>query len=278
MIRLRNVCRSSPELTQTGGTFKQYVVAVEYYRTIMCLPPKVQSSDWKYFLVKLHKYKWARPAFNQKLHKPPTLNEVGIHYMNQLPDDQYNMVMNNYLKVVVVRHPLIRLVLAFQDRFRDIALEWRRKDELGKAIKKAFAPDLSTGEDVTFQEFVRYLINEEDKPHEFEKRWLPLRHACEPCVVNYDVIIKLDSVETDLFHALYSMNVTGHKLPYLPWIFHQDKPLSDYMDYYTEITEPQYEAILKIYHSDFTMFGYIKPPYPGKIPSVYDDSVVHNNI
>lgn len=46
----------------------------------------------------------------------------------------------------------------------------------------------------TFQEFITYLIDEQRKGVALDMHWTPITEFCTPCQVEFDIIMKFDSL------------------------------------------------------------------------------------
>jgi len=109
-----------------------------------------------------------------------------------------------------VRDPFRRALSGYTDNFFQAnTLYWRilgthiinitRSDPLKKSLQ--------CGHDVTFPEYVKYLIHSE-KTNTFRNRhFFPMHKHCAPCVVQYDVIGKLETMRNDTDYIYDVLNI-----------------------------------------------------------------------
>lgn len=167
--------------------FRKYYYLDE--RKIMyCQIPKVSGSTWFAVLVN-----------HTEIGKQYTIEEltakVGFvqKFKKRLkPGKPYDAnVHQNYTKFMFVRHPFNRLVSAYKNK-ADIT---RHSDVLYIEIKAYFQHNL-TREQLknfipSFQEFVDFALHYDDK------HWRSFQYFCNPCHVNFDYILRLETFERD---------------------------------------------------------------------------------
>ena len=60
---------------------------------------------------------------------------------------------------------------------------------------------LETGEDVTFEEFVQYVLQQADVGQDrLDSHWRPQYNLCQPCHINYDFIGHYETLRQDAEH------------------------------------------------------------------------------
>lgn len=65
---------------------------------------------------------------------------------------------------------------------------------------------LKNGDDVTFQEFVEYVTDESSNETRNE-HWKPIYELCQPCLVNYNLVSKYESLVEDATEVLERIGV-----------------------------------------------------------------------
>lgn len=111
---------------------------------------------------------------------------------------------------------------------------------------------MKTGCNVTFREFIQYLINEGLIDGNANEHWRPIYELCHPCSVNYTFIGKYERFEEDS-QALLDMIGA----PFLVFPHTRSSGTSDILKhYYQQLALSEIEGLYRLYELDFKMFGY----------------------
>ena len=197
---------------------------------IFCPVPKIGTTTWKSYFGRvsgrLKKANWTKEQDGPKHLKDYTTNEARYR-------------LKNYMKVMVARHPLDRLVSAYNDKLvQTFGMGYLKPliiDRVRHGIshiphndyKKYFRPDRRFGKPadpilrnhmrhydynngrsegnpyhVNFTEFLLFISYHNIKA---DKHWQTLQYMCQPCDINYDVILKVESIERDSHHVIQKM-------------------------------------------------------------------------
>jgi hypothetical protein len=169
------------------------------HKLIACLTPKAGCTTWKAILA------------NNSLDKPLAddyqimkLHYGGLKDFNIKRLIEFNVTMrrsllndDSYFKFLVVRHPFDRVHSAYVNKFASNTDEGFKQVK-GSQILKLFRPNVSkaeldTGEGITFQEFVRFILD----PKGTDQHWDTVENLCRPCAINYHQVIKTESLGSD---------------------------------------------------------------------------------
>ncbi|XP_071552191.1 carbohydrate sulfotransferase 11-like [Panulirus ornatus] len=199
------------------------------------------------------------------------------------PDDPQDRdeVFKKSLRVLVVRNPYARIVAAYLDKIattkplpgfftrlqRKIIKKYRKKKN--KTAKKKVTTNFPYP---TFPEFVAHLIDTVRSlhtPDDWKSKvhcWRPYWVQCNVCAADYDLILKMETLEEDEKFLLTLANVTDLKnVQSSAW-----RPPGKLLrvDHYLEQLDRRDMGMLHDqYLLDFDFFGYVKSQY---LETAYD--------
>lgn len=173
-----------------------------------------------------------------------------------------------YLKFLFVRHPFERLVSAYYDKFVDNRTSSVYRKNIGTQIIRQYRShaskeSLEFGHDVTFPEFVSFVIDEwKSGRRKLDVHWRPMSDLCLPCTIQYDFVGKFESFDRDL--SLLMMGINETKTMELVFGGQSDKPATSSTlvhDAFSLLNNQQKYDLLLIYDSDFRIFNYQAPRF-----------------
>ena len=249
------------QLKRTDDTSQLVQILVSNrYKTLLCYVPKAACSNWKrIFLVLNGHYNTTDEIERIVAHRTPLLDTL-----NKYPIEEIRHMLKTYKKIAFVRDPLQRIVSAYRNKFEyDYQKVFHHR--FGKGIIKKYRKNLTreiTDEDhVTFNEFVKYLIDLRPQNRR-DVHWKEQHDLCSLCSINYDFIGKFETLESDADRVLGMMGVkeviSFPKLEKRPE-GQETGPLMK--TFYSQISEQEFKRLEKMYELDFKLLEYSIPSY-----------------
>ncbi|KAK3570123.1 hypothetical protein QTP86_011700 [Hemibagrus guttatus] len=230
------------------------------HKLLYCEVPKAGCSNWKRVLMVL-------AGVASSTHK---INHDTVHYGNHLTRldslDQHAVSerLRSYTKVLFIREPMERLVSAFRDKFESPNSYYHPvfgKPIISKYRVNASKSALRTGSGVTFQEFIRYLLDVH-RPIGMDIHWEPVSQLCSPCLLDYDFIGKFETIEEE---ANFLLRRAGAPKNLTFPTFKDRNPeaarTSTHITqrYFTQLSASDRQRVYDFYYMDYLMFNYSKP-------------------
>ena len=174
---------------------------------IYCLISKVSCTSWKRVTLML--------TGRMRVNRTADLSKGLVHY-NKFSDrflDRLQMYtpkeiahrMKNYFKFMFVRHPFERIVSAYRDKFvrKNVYQKYIGRYIVRNYRRNPTAKAVVEGTDVTFEEFVRYLLDPKTRSKRpFDRHWLSFHETCHPCYMHYDFIGKFETLQEDAAYVI----------------------------------------------------------------------------
>ncbi len=236
----------------------------EEHKALYCSVPKIACTSWKkVFLVLMKAFKTTGEISQYYT------NRAGKKQLKELKDFspfQIDRILKTYTKFMFARHPFSRVLSAFKNKLApdssfERAVLWQRS--MGKRIidkyrDKDHQPQGTDVYDLTFNEFIQYLIDPEANGNNLH--WAEIYKQCLPCDIDYDVIGKFETLQSDskfilnlinaqdvVFPGSDSSSPTGSSNQTKLELHFKDVPLVDLQKLYER------------FRFDFQLFGY-EPP------------------
>lgn len=265
----KEVCTLSQKKTNLDSVIKDrvlldHIIVDEEHRLLYCYVPKVACTNWKRLLMVL-------------MGKANTTNPLAIvaddsHRLNvfrrldNYTGEEIRYRLDHFMKFMFIRHPFERLVSAFRNKFgqNSSSADYFRS-RYGRQIIKQYRTNaseesLSRGHDVTFREFVQYIIDPRTVARaNFNEHWRPMVDLCLPCTIQYNVIGKYESLMDDAWLVLEKANL-NQKVSFP----RSDRPSStnSLVEEYTKhLTREELLHLYHIYEMDFRLFDYHSPGF-----------------
>lgn len=135
---------------------------------------------------------------NARLIKEDPVNGVGL--------------MRRAFSFIVVREPYTRIFSTYSNIFYFPKEDWsyRSTTIIQKVRDQPSADSLKYGHDLTFAELVKYTVEGYEKGIRIDEHVRPMSHrSCDPCAFNFDFIVKLETIKSDLEYLLSTWKTQG---------------------------------------------------------------------
>ena len=238
----REYCLKHSYKTKLAGEDLTFFIVDDENKIIYCTIPKVSSTTWKQVLGVLH----GLDKNMKEIHTGDLWR-----WLYQYTEEERLKRIKTYFKFLFVREPLHRLLSAYKDKFL------RRDRECSKdariQIVKTYRPNDYTPNyndiNITFAEFIQYFSNDVPRnPH-----WRQYEKLCHPCVINYDFIGHLETLEDDA-PLLLKMAGIDDRTSFPP--IHKSTSTDEVLEYYSQVPKQYITRLGELYRRDFEIFGY----------------------
>ncbi|MCJ8743582.1 hypothetical protein PDJAM_G00095600 [Pangasius djambal] len=234
-------------------TLLQHILVNEKHRFLYCYVPKVACSNWKRVL-KVLSGALADVHVQVKMD-----HHADLLFLSDFSPEEIRHRLHHYFKFMFVREPMARLLSAYRNKFGEIkAYQHKYGAEIIRRYRKGYAKNAKVaGDDVTFAEFVRYLLDEDLE--RMNEHWMPISNLCQPCAVQYNFIGSYERLESDAAYVLERVGAPQHvQFPERQAWY---KPVTKETLHYYLCTVPQklLRELLPKYILDFSLFGYPLP-------------------
>ncbi|XP_029470674.1 carbohydrate sulfotransferase 14 [Rhinatrema bivittatum] len=231
-------------------TVLKHILVNDKYQFLYCYVPKVACSNWKRVL-KVLTGELENVDVNIKMD-----HKKGLVFLADLQPDEIRYRLEHYFKFLFVRNPMDRLLSAYRNKFGEVK-EYQQK--YGVEIVKRYRknPGRTKGDDVTFSEFLRYLLDEDVE--RMNEHWMPVYNLCQPCAITYDFIGSYERLKEDADHVLDQVKAPA----FLQFPERQAwyKPVTKEMQQYFLCKTPPglVKELMPKYILDFSLFAYSLP-------------------
>ncbi|ELU07795.1 hypothetical protein CAPTEDRAFT_221358 [Capitella teleta] len=267
--RLQEWCRPRKKPVKlTMVTWRNLYVDHEH-ELLFCEVPKAGASTLKKLLIQAAPLFLPNSSVPRNIHR--SLEKFNITHPKQ-SIDALQPILRKYFKFVVVRHPITRLLSAYKDKFYDttflpkisrhIVKNYRQKH------KNAERDSSLHPQRPTWVEFADFVGTEYSNVS--ERHWKTVMELCSPCLIGYDAILKLETLERDV--PVVIKHISQHKMV----ISHENESRGvegkDSQSYLRELSQSVIEKLQNVYRHDLDLFGYRFNE--SAIPDCYDDRCI----
>lgn len=177
-----------------------------------------------------------------------------------------------------VREPFERLLSAYKDKFVSTRpVDRYMLDTYGRKIIQKFRPNatqkaLESGDDVTFPEFIEYILKE-GILEGLNWHWNTYEDQCRPCSIDYNFIGRFEYLPHNAEYVLKKAGV--HNFTQFPRKTGYSKTHDELIKYYSQIPLEWVIRLRHVYRSSFEMFAY---PFPGPLQALFHNATGQTGI
>ncbi|XP_072171915.1 carbohydrate sulfotransferase 14-like [Diadema setosum] len=239
------------------------------FRFISAVIFKCGSSNWRRFLMSLAE-KQGRitnlpPQLARKQYKP----KAPLSFFSKNQVHELTFRLRHYTKIVTVRHPLIRFLSGYRDKFIEHTDKFRK--DIPAKILKARSGKVGPRH-VTFPEFAGF-VTKNNWTRGTDPHWTPQYIRSRPCEHDYDIIVKLETSQDDMAFLQHELGIekfgTYQKEYEDRHRVSNDKKLI--VSFYHQLTEELFHRVCDYYSLDFMLFGYYRPKSIADVEKIFDD-------
>lgn len=243
---LINYCRANKHKRGLPSLYRFQVI--ESPPIVFCMVPRIASRQWR------ATFKQLRQQTGQML---SNLDQYVF-------TDVWNYLHKSY-KIMFVREPFDWLLSAYKDKFASTrTVDRYMLETYGRKIIRKFRPNATKraqeeGDDVTFPEFIEYILKE-GIHEQLNWHWNTYDDQCRPCSVDFNFIGRFESLARDARYALKKAGVLN--FTQFPTNSNYPKRRDELIKHYSQVPPEWIMELGRVYRSSFEMFGY---PFPGPL-------------
>ena len=257
---IRDFCKKKNRTGERVDTKNQaYIIVAEKFKTLFCYVPKVACTEWKTVMTRLRvtedQWKPIIEALNRG-DRESIHDHRNIRFLNSYPRDEAERMLKTYFKFVFVREPFERFLSAYLNKFQT----WNDYyyQHFGRYIIKQYRPGHPNDKNVTFDEFVQYVIN--SRGPGWDPHWQTYDRLCHPCAIHYDFIGKFENLDEEARHVLEISNISRKLNVSFPHVRPSSTSLKIPL-YFSQIPKERLSRIVRSYTGDSEMFQYDWPKF-----------------
>ncbi|XP_028855410.1 carbohydrate sulfotransferase 11-like [Denticeps clupeoides] len=242
----------------------KHMIVDDQHGLLYCYVPKVACTNWKRVLMVLT---GESGGVRDPLQIPANEAHIpgNLRTLSEYSTSEINHRLRRYLKFLFVREPFERLVSAYRNKFtRSYNTAFHKR--YGTKIIRRHRPDpspeaLERGDDVSFSEFVHYLVDPSTQREEpFNEHWERVHSLCHPCLIHYDVVGKYETLAEDSGYVLKLAGVDGEvSFPASGKSTHTTGDMA--ATFFRDISPTYQKRLYNLYRMDFLLFNYSMPEY-----------------
>ncbi|XP_053404807.1 carbohydrate sulfotransferase 11-like isoform X2 [Mercenaria mercenaria] len=192
-------CKKVNKTTRPFGLENQNLCIDKLHAISYCPIPKVSSTFWKRILTVM--------ASQGKLHSPfeISLGGVRLSKINQLSKRDLKTLREKGTSFLFVRDPYARLFSGYENKiYHSNLMYWKI---IGRKVVQVVRDNHDAvynnyGFDVTFPEFIKYILYLSESGLNINGHFSPMLNRCDPCSTHFQYIGKLETFSDDAHYLI----------------------------------------------------------------------------
>jgi hypothetical protein len=210
---------------------------------------------------------------------------AGIMPLDTFTKEQKKEILDTYHKIMVVRHPFERYVSCWVNKFKSphsslhqrvpglrliekirgvpVNMDYEKEVQYWMTIDQVRALNFSKEireeleKEMTLGEFTQLVDLYERENIRHDSHWRQMYQVCQPCAIDYDYMVRVETMQFDSKHILQKLNLTEEKFPQLNHHrsvsnYKLEKDLPDFSTVPSDIMN----TLHRLYAKDLEIFGY----------------------
>ena len=245
---------------------------------VYCYVSKAACTSWKSTLMmltgKISEYQRPEQLPFDMVHDHRNTSNKSVGLLERIPPAYRYLRFkdNRYFTFVFVREPLERLVSAYRDKVvehdnqhLDVTIVRRyRSHEYNASV---------TRYNVTFAEFVRYVLDEHAAGRELDRHWIPQNELSRVCQLRWDFIGHDETLHEDADYVVSKLKSrimdVGQRGRVANITFPADsgrRKSSEFLQQmYASVPAAHVKALYRLYADDCALFGFKRPTVTGLV-------------
>lgn len=176
LMNSRRVCREQGILPELKNTSFASLMVDSLHKVLFCAVAKIGSTSWTTFMLsRVGQYNVAYGRHTELINSKTT----NLTYITKYSNSELHGVFQSYFSFLFARNPWTRLMSAYIDKFANTPDKKYWHENFGKDIIKKYRKDatnesLSKGNDVTFPEFLAFVVDRGRAGKGMDIHWKPV--------------------------------------------------------------------------------------------------------